>query len=185
VVKAICAVFTVLAAATVLLAAGSYWTGTGVPAPGETIWGTWYLAVDSTPFGIPGGTLPALLSIHQDGTLTITDAGDLGSSPFTTTDTAQQGIWVQTGNQTFETTTLFLRKDEVSGELEGWHRVRATLQFGTDRDHLAGFAEEEVLACDPAGPTPFKLLNCPNPITSVFPPAPFPIPIELTRLPAG
>lgn len=147
---------------------------------GHTVWGTWALALDSTPFGIPGGFLPGVVMFHRDGTFTSTDGGDIGSFPFATTDTAQQGVWVQTGGQ-IQGTSLFLRKDETTGQLEGWHRARFTLQL-TGADRLSGFGAEDVLECDPAGPTPFKLLNCPNPITGTFSLSPFPLPIQYTRL---
>ena len=148
---------------------------------GHVFWGTWVLALDSTPFGIPGGTLPGVMTIHQDGTLSIADGGDIGSFPLTTTDIAQRGVWTRTG-QTIKGVTLWLRKDEVSGEIEGWHRGRFSLWFDGDNDHLAGVAEEDVLACNPTEPTPFKLLNCPDPTTTAFALAPFQIPIHLTRL---
>ena len=106
---------------------------------------------------------PGLFTFHRNGTFSGTDGGDLGSYPFTTTHTAQQGVWVQAGGQV-RGTSLFLRKDESTGQLEGWHRARFTLQLCGDGDRLSGFAEEEVLACDPTGPTPFTLFNCPDPI---------------------
>lgn len=173
---------TVLAAALIVLSAGSFPSAAGAQTDGRTIWGTWVITLDTAVFGFPGGTFRGVLTFHRDGTLSITDAGDLASIPFTTSDTAQQGVWVQTGQQTLRATTLFLRKDEVTGDVEGWHRVRFAFQFGSDGDHLAGFGYEELLACDPSGPTPLKLLNCPDPTTSDFEPAPFAIPITLTRL---
>lgn len=172
---------TVFAAALIVLSWGSFRTASGAQTDGRTIWGTWVITLDTTVFGFPGGTFRGVATFHQDGTLSITDAGDLASIPFTTSDTAQQGVWVQTGQQTLRATTLFLRKDEVTGDVEGWHRVRFVFQFGSDGDHLAGFGYEEVLACDP-GPTPFELLNCPDPTTSDFEPAPFAIPMTLARL---
>jgi hypothetical protein len=148
---------------------------------GKVVWGTWVLALDSAPFGIPGGFLAGLFTIHRDGTFTTTDGGDLGSFPFTTTDTAQQGVWVQRGRR-IQGTSLFLRQDEITGQVEGWHRVRFTHELSGDGDQLSGVAEEDVLACDPSGPTPFKLLNCPDPITGTFSLSPFPIPIQFKRL---
>jgi hypothetical protein len=173
----------VLAVAVIVLTATPDRMAASQAGAGNTkvVWGTWALALDSTPFGIPGGFLPGLFTVHRDGTCTGTDGGDLGSFPFTTTDTAQQGVWVQTGRQV-RGTSLFLRKDETTGELEGWHRVRFELQVSADGDRLTGLAAEEVLACDPAGPTPFRLLNCPDPIAGMFSPSPFPIPIAFRRL---
>jgi len=171
------------AVAGIVLAAASDRTGGRAvgQAQAHVVWGTWALALDSTPFGIPGGFLPGVFTFHRDGTLTGTDGGDIGSLPFTTTDTAQQGVWVQMGGQ-IRGTSLFLRKDETSGEIEGWHRVRFTLQLSADGDQLSGVAAEDVLECDPSGPTPFKLLNCPDPITGTFALSPFPIPIQFRRL---
>lgn len=171
------------AVAVIVLAATSGRTG-ATPvraAEGQVVWGTWALALDSTPFGIPGGFLPGVFTFHRDGTFTGTDGGDIGSVPFATTDTAQQGVWVQTGGQ-IHGTSLFLRTDQTSGEIEGWHRVRFALQLSTDGDQLSGVAAEDVLECDPSGPTPFTLLNCPDPIAGTFTLAPFPIPIQFRRL---
>lgn len=168
------------AALTVLAATPDRTAASPAAAGGRVVWGTWVLALDATPFGIPGGFLPGLFTFHRDGTFTGTDGGDLGSVPFTTTDTAQQGVWVQRGGQ-IHGTSLFLRSDEITGEIEGWHRARFTLHLSADHDQMFGMAEEDVLAC-PAGPTPFKLLNCPDPIASAFALSPFPIPIQFTRL---
>jgi len=172
---------TVLAVAAIVLVAGAHQTPASAQSQGRAIKGTWVLSMDTGVFGIPGGVFWGLVIFHQDGTVTIVDGGDLGSAPFDTTDTAQRGAWAQVGRQTFKATTLFLRKDESTGEAEGWHRGRFTLEFDGDGEHLIGFVDEETLACDP-GPTPFRLLNCPDPLTSVFTPSPFPIPIKLTRL---
>jgi hypothetical protein len=169
----------VLAATANRTAAGPH--GAAASSSGQVVWGTWAIAVDATPFGIPGGFLPGLTTFHQDGTLIATDGCDIGSFPFSTTDTTQQGVWVRRGEQILAT-TLFLRKDETTGEIEGWHRIRFTLQFGADGDHLFGLADEDVLECDPGGPTPFKLFNCPDPVTGVYTLSPFAIPIQLTRL---
>lgn len=178
--KALCSAI-VLAVAAIVLVAATYRKPASAQSEGKAVWGTWVLSMDTGIFGIPDGVFWGLVTVHRDGTVTIVDGGDLGSAPFTTTDTAQVGAWVRVGRQTFKATTLFLRKDESTGEAEGWHRVRFTIEFAEDQDHLIGFADEETLACN-SGPTPFRLLNCPDPLTSAFTPAPFPIPIRLTRL---
>jgi hypothetical protein len=170
-----------------LLLAFSIVLGAGYPVSaaqnqGTTPWDVWALAVETDPFGIPGGTLPGLVTIHRDGTLMISDGGDIGAFPFATTDTPQHGVWIQNGPRSIEAVSLFLRKDEVTGEIEGWHRVRLTLGFGADNDHLVGEAREEVLVCNPAEPTDFRLFNCPDPTVGAFEPAPFAIPVRLTRL---
>lgn len=175
-------VSTLLLAAAITLAAAWFPPPAVAQNGAATAWGTWVIAVATDPFGIPGGTLPGVLTIHRDGTMIVSDGGDLGSFPFMSTDTPQQGVWIQNGPRSLEAVSLFLRKDEVSGEIEGWHRVRFTLRFGADNDHLVGEAREEVLTCDPAGPTPFRLFNCADPTTSAFDPAPFAIPVQLTRL---
>ena len=151
---------------------------------GAVLVGTWYLALDTTPFGIPGATFPALFTFHRDGTFISSDGGDLGPLPFTTLDTSQHGAWVRAGDLTFEATSLFLQKDNISGQLASWHRVHFSLQFGEDFDHINADVTEQILPCNP-GPTPFMLFNCPNPITSTFPPFPFHIPAKLTRLRAN
>lgn len=170
----------VLAMMMILWTTGSYRT-VAAQNDGKVFWGTWAMAMDTGIFGIPDGVFPAVWTIHRDGTLIVTDGGDLGSVPFTTADTAQQGVWVQVSQQTFMSTTLSLQKNEMTGQAEGWHRGRFNVQFAEDSDHLVGFVEDEFLPCNP-GPTFAKLLNCPDPITSAYQPAPFPIPIKLTRL---
>jgi hypothetical protein len=171
-----------LLASAIIVATVSHGSMASPQEEGATISGTWVIAVATDPFGIPGGTLPGMATIHRDGTLIGSDAGDVGSSPFTITDTPQHGSWIRTGPQSFEMVTLFLRKDEISGEIEGWHRIRFALRFEGDHDHMIGQATEEVLPCEPADPTPFRLFNCADPTTGTFAPAPFAIPIRWTRL---
>ena len=176
--------FAIIALAGFMGCGGPYSAASDPPGQGAELWGTWYLALDTTPFGIPGGTLPALFTFHRDGTWLSSDGGDLASNPFTTLDTAQHGAWVDAGNGTFVATSLFLQKDTISGDLTSWHRVRIALQFvGNDFDQMKADVTEQVLPCDASGPTPFLLFNCPNPITTEFPPAPVPdVPASLTRL---
>ena len=61
---------------------------------GRVLWGTWYLALDTAPFGILGGTLPTLASFHRDGTYNLSDGGDFGGAPFGTLSNPQYGAWV-------------------------------------------------------------------------------------------
>ncbi len=144
---------------------------------------TWYLELDTTPFGLPGGTLPTLASFHRYGTLNMSDGGDFGGPPISTLHSPMYGSWERVAPRTFETTNLFMEAD-LAGVLLNITKVHLTLQFqGNDFDHLTGFADIEVVPCDPDGPTPFQTLNCPNPITTPGIPAGAGIPVQLTRLP--
>lgn len=144
--------------------------------------GTWYLALDLSAVGLPpGSTLPAVAAFHRDGIFNISDPGDLSSVPFLELDTTQYGSWYRTEDGTYHATSLFLRKAD-NGELEGWHRVRFTLQLEKRSNRLVGVVTEEVLACPATGPGPFALFNCPDPITGEFTAIPTEIPISGRRL---
>lgn len=129
--------------------------------------GTWYMELDTGPFGLPGGALPALLSIHSDGTYLIFDGGDFGGAPINLVQSPMFGSWVSTGMQTFEATSLFFAGDSNTGETSLIKRVRFTFQFMPgDPDRLQGLGNVEQLECSQSGPTPFVTFNCPNPISS-------------------
>ena len=170
------------AVAAILLAIVPNFT-TSARSIGALISSTWYLELDTAPFGIPGGTVPGLVSFHRDGTLNISDGGDFGGPPISTLNSPQYGSWVRAGKRSFEATSLFIEAD-LAGVVTNFQNVHLTLEF--DGDHfnsLSGFVDVEVVPCDPAEPTPFQTFNCPNPISTPGIPVAFDVPVQLTRLP--
>lgn len=148
----------------------------------QDVRGTWYLALDAEPFGLPpGANLPGLATFHSDKTFLIVDGGDFGGLPFDTRHTAQFGSWRQKGDGV-EAVSLFLQGDAITDEVRSWQKVHLMLH-SEGRDRLVGTANVFDLPCD--GPAPFPVFGCPNPIASAadfvaLPP--FDIPIELERL---
>lgn len=185
-------------ARTILMAAAAVVTAIGLTSlptftaraqnNGAVLWGTWYLALDTTPFGIPGGTLPTLASFHRDGTYNLSDGGDFSGAPFGTLNSPQYGSWVAARGGGFEATSLFLEADGATGVVLNITKVHLTLWFDSnDHDSLSGVANVEVVPCAAPGPPPDSMtLNCPNPVTTAgLPGGPPDIPIQLTRLRVG
>jgi hypothetical protein len=146
--------------------------------------GTWYLALDAEPFGLPPGTnLPGLAQFHTDHTMTLLDAGDLAAVPFPTRDTTQMGNWSTRRGQVL-TMTLFLQVDGATNQALGWNMVQ--LQLGRPHGNvMEGVVNVSFLACDPN--TPFAVFFCPSPVEFLHEFEPLPpadIPVSLTRLPS-
>ena len=74
--RKIISIATTAAVAAILLAVVPNLTTSAIHGASPT--GTWYLALDATPFGLPGGNLPVLVSFHRHGTFNISDGGDFG-----------------------------------------------------------------------------------------------------------
>jgi hypothetical protein len=146
--------------------------------------GTWYLALDAEPFGLPPGTnLPGMMTFHRDRTVQIADGGDFGGLPFATRDTAQFGTW-RRWRGGVEVVSLFLQADAMTGTVLSWQKVHMQLNWA-NRHKLVGKVNVYALPCD--GSAPFPVFNCSDPIASAkqftaLPPAD--IPITLKRLPA-
>ena len=142
--------------------------------------GTWYLALDATPYGLAGLSLPGLVALHADRTVLVIDAGDFGGMPFGTADSAQFGSWRYTRDG-IRVVTLFLKADSV-GDVQAWFRVEIDLS-SKDRDTLEGTVNVYTLGCDK--PAPFAAFSCPDPIEKAdeFIPADLPdVPVTLRRL---
>ena len=142
--------------------------------------GTWSLALDAGPFGIPGFALQGIASFHSDGTLMIVDAGDFGS--LGTRDTAQLGVWQRSAGGILAR-TLMLSAAPDTGEPMYWQRVTFALTRGASSDHMVGTINVEVLACTPIPPLP-GALTCPDPVAgadgfSAVPP--LDVPVEFHR----
>ena len=81
-----------------------------------------------------------MLTLHQDGTL-------LFSSPDPDAEGAGHGVWVRTGANNAAAFALLwdiLRADE---SLEAVDRLRISMRFGEDFDHLRGEISGEVFDC--------------------------------------
>ena len=142
--------------------------------------GTWSLALDAGPFGIPGFALHGIASFHRDRTLMIVDAGDFGS--LGTRDTAQLGAWKRTDDGILAR-TLMLSAAPDTGEPMYWQRVTFSLTRGVSGDHMVGTINVEVLACTPVQPLP-GALTCPDPVTGADGFAatpPLDVPVEFHR----
>ena len=180
--RKIISIATTAVVAVILLAVVPAFT-TSARSVGALISSTWYLELDTGPFGFPGGTLPGLVAFHRDGTFNISDGGDFGSAPISTLHSPQYGSWVTSGASSFEATSLFIESD-LTGVVQNIQKLNLTLEFdGDDYNTLSGFVDIEVVPCDPAGPTPVKTFNCPNPITTPGIPVAFGLPLQMTRLP--
>ena len=145
--------------------------------------GTWYLALDAEPFGLPEGmSLAGLASFHKNKSFTVIDGGDFGGAPFETVHTAQMGSW-RRRNGKIEAVSLFIQADGKTGAVQSWQKVHFVLEpAGPNR--LVGSVNVFELTCD--GPAPFPVFGCPDPIASAAdftPLPPFDIPITLRRLP--
>ena len=123
--------------------------------------GTWYLALDATPYGLEGLSLAGLMSLHADRTVLISDGGDFGGVPLNTRDSAQFGSWRYAGGY-IKIVTLFLQADSA-GDVRYWSRVQIKLK-AKDRNTLTGTVNVYRLACDV--PAPFAVFSCPDPIES-------------------
>lgn len=143
--------------------------------------GTWSLALDAGPFGIPGFALTGLATFHRDGTVIFADAGDFGS--LGTLDTNQFGVWVRTENGV-SARLLSLSASPDTGEPMRWGRANFLLTRGENHDHMVGIANVDVLNCEPVPPLP-GAITCPDPVVrgdEFVPIPPFDIPLEFHRL---
>ncbi len=121
---------------------------------GPQPWGTW---VWQTSFG-PGMSMPALLTLHKDGTLSVSDGLMFGGLPGSATRMSPlHGVWERTGPGRIGGTSLWLISDASSGVLVAIGRCRTSLQLTRDGEALEGKMFLEVLPCN--GP-----LGCQDPL---------------------
>lgn len=117
-------------------------------------WGTW---VWQTSFG-PGMSMPALLTLHKDGTVSVSDGLMFGGLPGSTMRTSPlHGVWENTGPRRIGGTSLWLIFDAPSGVLVAIGRCRTALQLAGDGEGLEGKMFLEMLPCN--GP-----LGCQDPL---------------------
>lgn len=125
-------------------------------------WGTWVMQVQlpGPPAG-PGGSLPMILTIHQEGTAVSSSSLAYGGLPgFTNWSSAVHDVWEKTGRRTLESTCIALSfapgtSATQPGRLIGLVRNRLRLEAWGDGDHLVGEMDNEFLSC----PTP---TTCPG-----------------------
>jgi hypothetical protein len=124
----------------------------GLPAPP---WGTW---VWRTNLPIPNASLPALVTLHVDGTMTGSDGVMFGGPPSQdgTRMSPIQAVWEPTGWRRIGGTGLWLTFDQ-SGKLTGFGRSRSDLRLSRDGEQLEGEMFLETLKCT----TP---VSCPDPL---------------------
>ena len=136
-------------------------------APGHWMVGTWYLALDTTIFGLPPGhPFSAIAIFHDDGTFQIQDAGDFGQATFLNTRQQQQfGSWRHGPKGTVLTTALFLEADLQTGEVLRWHRTVGVFSRADKLNEITGIMSDFSLECDNLLPLP-TAVTCPDPIES-------------------
>ena len=110
-------------------------------------WGTWLHKVE-------GVSLPALVTIHVDGTLTVTSGFTFGAG-FPMRISPIHGVWERVGPKTIHATSLFFLFDE-NGVLTGYPRNRCRLQYSNDFNSYKGTEFMETISCSAS--------NCPDPL---------------------
>lgn len=161
----------VAAVVVTILCAAPNWSAADAGSQGKKIWGTWYIIFE----GGAGANIPAVATIHRDGTLVSSDGSDFGGPPFPVRQTPIRGVWVGTGGGRFEAAVLYFNGDVVTGQLVHITSGRISFQFEDDFDHISGTVFREIFQC----PTPF---TCPDPLTAVPDSTLSPIPFQGTRL---
>ena len=151
--------------------------------------GTWYLALDSTPFGVPPGyPLGGLVMFNGDGTYQLQDAGDFGQATFVGKRHSYQfGAWKRVGRGRIVGTALFLEAELTTGEVERWQKVTIELQRTRSWSTLEGTVNVSILECPNLLPLP-TALSCPDPVKHAADFVPLPpenVAIKLRRIRAG
>lgn len=127
-------------------------------------WGSWVWLTR-----LPGGpAVPALVTLHQDGTVAVSDTSTFGGLPGSTVRaTPLHGVWERTGPHSIGGTSLYLVFDATTNLLIGFGRTRVALEFPVGSpDEFQGTMFVDFLAC----PSPFA---CPDPLDSLAAWTPF------------
>jgi hypothetical protein len=129
---------------------------------GAVLTGVWYWQNNLDMYFV-GAVLPSILTFHEDGTVSCSDALAFGGTPTNMNRyTPFYGVWERRGHHEFMATFLTLRFDTTLGNiLVGVGRSRVKFEFTSDFDHFAGTMHLDFLPC-PAGP--YGFLMCPNPL---------------------
>ena len=113
-------------------------------------WGTWVWRTLT-----PGGAaVPALVTLHKDGTVAVSDLSMFGGLPGSAIRaTPLSGVWERTGPHAIGGTPLYLVFNSTTNLLIGYGRVRTALEFPAGvQGELQGTMFLDFLAC----PTPFS-----------------------------
>ncbi len=119
----------------------------GTASNNNQFWGTWVHRVE-------GMGVPALVTIHFDGTLVVT-SGFMFGAGFPMRISTIHGVWKKTGPKSITATNLFMVFDG-SGVMTGYQRNRCPLTFTDDFNSYTGVEFMETVACGPQG--------CPDPL---------------------
>jgi hypothetical protein len=121
------------------------------------VWGTWVWRTNNL--------LPALVTLHIDGTLSVSDGLMFGGLlPNSTTRMSPlHGAWERTGWQTIAGTSLYLIFDSATGLITAWGRARTSIQIADSFSSFQGKMFVETLPCA-AGQAPDAPVTCPNPL---------------------
>jgi len=126
----------------------------GVGSNTKQFWGTW---VHNVHVG-PGFSVPALVTIHFDGTINVSSGLMFGGLVGSTRRVSPvHSVWEKTGPKSIGATSLFFTFDAVTGVLTGYQRNRCSLEAGDDFTTYQGTEFMETLSC----PYP---LSCPDPL---------------------
>ena len=149
-----------LAAATLIAGSGSRAAAQDFNRP--LLVGTWAW---QTALPVAPGVempLPALVTYHDDGTVSVADATMFGGLPPTANPyryTPGLGVWQRAGRWGYSGTVLYLRFDPATGILLGILRSRGHIEFGADFDHIQGTVHLDFLSCS-------SPLTCPDPVSA-------------------
>jgi hypothetical protein len=111
-------------------------------------WGTWVHNVEGMP-------VPALITIHSDGTLYGSAGFMFGFGNQNMRLSPIHGVWEKTGPKSIAATSIFLVFDG-NGYITGYQRNRCTLNYDKGLDSYTGVEFMEITSCGAQG--------CPNPL---------------------
>ena len=108
----------------------------------------------------PMGSAPALVTLHQDGTVSVSSASMFNTGPPVNGKLSPgHGVWERTGPKSFGGTTLYMLFDSTGTQI-GFLRARTALSFAGDPDHIEGVMYLENSSCG-AG----SLSGCEDPLS--------------------
>ncbi len=134
----------------IVLAASANSQATGTA--NNHFWGTWIHNVEL----FPGGTAPALVTIHSDGTMSVSSSFMFGMPGMPIRMSPIHTVWEKTGPKSIAATSIFFVFD-ADGVMTGYQRNRCTLTASDDFNSYTGKEYMDTLAC-PAG-----AFSCPDP----------------------
>ena len=107
--------------------------------------GAYFAELDATPLGLPGVTLPAVLTLHADGTAIGIDASDEGAGSLLPFNSMSQGNWVRDGRRGVNITGLFLSYENPDtpvphGVLRAISKLNIAVEFSNDFGFGQGYA---------------------------------------------